>query len=587
VAYLVAQEGQTLETAALRAFLKQTLPEYMVPSVFMTLEALPLTPTKKVDRKALPAPKVEGADLKEYVEPRTALERLVADIWAPLLGVRQVGARDHFFELGGHSLLAAQVVSRLREALGVEVPVRVLFEASTVEQLAQRLESMVGGKQGPQVPPLVPMPRSESLPLSFAQRRLWFIEQLEPGSFAYNVPFFLRLKGRLDVGTLERSLAELVRRHEALRTTFASVEGQPVQRIAPELALALPVESLAELAGEERQKALQQRAEEEARGSFDLEKGPLVRAKLLRLAEDEHVLALVMHHIISDGWSLRVLVQEVAALYRALASGAEPSLPELPVQYADYAVWQREWLKGEVLEEQLAWWKKQLAGAPSVLELPADRPRPPVQTFRGALLRMRLPEALMGAVRELNRREGVTSFMTSLAAFQVLLARYSGQTDIVVGTSIAGRHRKEVEKLIGFFANTLALRVEASGETSFRELLKKVKEVALGAYAHQDVPFEQLVGALQPVRDLSRPPLFQVAFVLLEAPPALELPGASMEVMDIDPGMAKFDLTLYMRESAEGVDVFWEYNTDLYDEGTVVRMAGHYVRLLESAVARP
>ncbi|NPC77991.1 AMP-binding protein, partial [Pyxidicoccus fallax] len=421
--------------------------------------------------------------------------------------------------------------------------------------------------------------------MSFAQQRLWFVDQLTPGSHAYNVVPYARLKGPLDVAALERSLAEVIRRHEALRTTFTQVNGQPVQRIAPELAFRLPVESLESLAEGE----LQRLAEEEARRPFDLEKGPLVRARLLRVASEDHVLLLTLHHVISDVWSLGVVERELTTLYRAYSRGAEPALGALPVQYADYAKWQREWLKGEVLEEQLAWWKQQLAGAPPVLELPTDRPRPPLQSARGAVLRVMLSKALSGAVKELSRSRGATQFMTLLAGFHALLARYSGQSDIVVGSPISGRNRREVEGLVGFFANTLPLRVDGMGAESFRELLGRVRTACLGAYAHSELPFEQLVDALQPVRDLSRSPLFQVMFVLQGAMPyaALELPGVSASELVVDPGVSRFDITLSVRETPDGWLCIWEYNTDLYDEATVARMAAHYVRLLEGAVAQP
>ncbi|WPB73702.1 amino acid adenylation domain-containing protein [Archangium violaceum] len=587
VAYVVSGTSAELDTAALKAFLKERLPEYMVPSAFVRLEAFPLTPSGKVDRKSLPAPELEGSAQEGGVAPRTPMEELVAGTWAPLLGLRRVGAHDHFFELGGHSLLATQVVSRLREMLRVDLPVRVLFEAPTVAELAHRLESMPGGMQGTQAPPLVPMRGAGAPPLSFAQQRLWFIEQLAPGGFAYNLPFVTRLKGRLDVAALERSLVELVRRHEALRTTFTRVDGQPVQRIASELALALPVERLEAVPEGERGGMVRRRVEEEVRCLFDLEKGPLVRATLLRTAAEEHVLVLVMHHIVCDGWSMGVLVRELASLYQAFSSGAEPSLPPLPVQYADYSWWQREWLRGEVLESQLGWWKQRLAGAPALLELPTDRARPAVQTFQGATLPVRLPAALSGPLRELNRREGVTPFMTFLAAYQALLARYSGQTDLVVGSPIAGRTQREMEGLIGFFVNTLALRMESSGAVSFRELVLRAREACLGAYAHQDVPFEQLVNALQPVRDPRRAPLFQVMFALQEPAPVLALPGVSSEEVSFETGLAKFDLTLFVRETADGWEALWEYNTGLFDEARVARMAAHYARLLEEALAHP
>ncbi|WP_052519231.1 amino acid adenylation domain-containing protein [Archangium violaceum] len=576
--------GPGFKSEELRTWLKQTLPEYMVPSAFVRLERLPLTPNGKLDRAALPAPEADGTEREEYVAPRTRMEQLVADIWAPLLKQPRVGARDDFFELGGHSLLAAQVATRLREALQREFPILMLFEAPTVEALAARLESLPGGVEEAGVLPLVPVSREGEPPLSFAQQRLWFIEQLEPGGFTYNVPYAVRLRGRLEVAALERSLGEIIRRHETLRTTFLLVDGRPVQHIAPELALTLGVEELEGQAAE----AVTRRVEQEARRPFDLGTGPLVRVTLLRLAAEEHVLVLVVHHIACDLWSLNVLSRELETLYAAYCSGTEPTVPALPVQYADYAAWQREWLRSGVLEEQLAWWKQRLAGAPPVLELPADRPRPPVQTFRGAHLTVPLPAGLAGAVKELlSHEEGVTPFMAFLTGFQALLTRYSGQTDLVVGTPISGRHRREVEGLIGFFLNTLALRVDGSGDVSFRELLGRVRESCLGAYAHQDVPFEQLVDALQPARDLSRSPLFQVMFVYQTELTAMELPGVSVSELAFQPGMAKFDLTLFVRETPEGLVSLWEYNTDLYDETTVARMAAHYTRLLEGAVAEP
>ncbi len=586
VAYVVPRAEPTPTSAELRAFLADRLPEYMVPSAWVVLPALPLLPNGKVDTRALPAPDLEQT-AEEHVPPRTFLEQVVADSWALLMGLSRVGANDHFFERGGHSLLATQVTSHLRAVLGVELPVRAVFEAPTVAQLAERLQSLREDARGWQPPSLAPTPREAPPPLSFAQQRLWFIEQLAPGGFSYNVPLFARLTGPLDVAALEYSLGAIVQRHEALRTTFTEMDGQPVQRIAPELALTLPVEALETLTEAERYRELQRRAELEAQRPFDLRRGPLIRAKLLRLAASEHVLLLVLHHIVCDGWSLGVLLRELEALYRAFCLGTRSSLPALPVQYADFAVWQRQWLRGEVLETQLAWWKEQLAGAPPVLELPTDRPRPPVQSFRGAFLMVPLPAALSAELRRVCLEERVTLFMALLAGFQALLSRYSGQPDIVIGSPIAGRNRQEVESLIGFFVNTLALRIRADGDASFRELLRRVRETCLGAYAHQEVPFEQLVEALKPTRDLSRSPLFQVMFALQNAPTAMELSGVSLEALDLQTGMAKFDLTLLVRETEAGLVGFWEYNTALFDEETVARMAAHYARLLEAATARP
>ncbi|HYO55498.1 condensation domain-containing protein, partial [Archangium sp.] len=426
VAYVVADKAGAPSVGELREFLKQTLPEHMVPAAFVVLDELPLTPNGKVDRRALPKPAAQEEGV--FVAPRGAIEEMVAGIWARLLGVAKVGVHDNFFELGGHSLLVTQVISRVRETFKVELPIRSLFGAPTVAGLARSIESALTGEQGPRAPPLVPVSREGELPASFAQQRLCFLEQLQPGGYTYNVPMAMDLRGRLDVVALERSLRELVRRHETLRTTFASPGGRVVQAISPEVSLELAVEDLEGLAAPEREAEARRRAREEAQRPFELSHGPLLRARVLRLAREEHVLVLVMHHIVTDGWSNNVLLRELSELYEAFEAGGVPTLPALGLQYADYAVWQRLWLRGEVLESQLSYWKKTLAGAPQALELPTDRPRPRVQTFRGAQVKVQLPLALSQEVRALSQREGATLFMTLLAAFQALLARYSGQT---------------------------------------------------------------------------------------------------------------------------------------------------------------
>jgi amino acid adenylation domain-containing protein len=582
VAYVVGEA----ETAALRAHLQGSLPEYMVPAVFVHMDALPLTANGKLDRKTLPAPEyAAGADHR--VAPRTPAEEVLAGIWAEVLRLEQVGVTESFFELGGHSLLATRVVSRIREVFGVEVPLRALFERPTVAELAVRVEAL--RRAGlPVLPPVVPMERTGALPLSFAQERLWFIDRMEPGSAVYNIPMAWRLGGALDRAALERALGEIVRRHEALRTTFREVDGSPVQVVAPFGGFVLPVEELSGLGEVDGEAEVTRRATEEAMRPFDLAAGPLFRAALLRLGAEDHVLLLSMHHIVSDGWSMEEFFRELSALYQAYREGGESPLPELGVQYADYAVWQREQLAGEVLDRQLAYWKERLSGAPELLELPTDHPRPPVQTYRGASVPVELSAELLERLQALGRSEGATLYMTLLGAFQVLLSRYSGSEDVVVGSPIAGRTRGEVEELIGFFVNTLVLRADLSGDPSFRETLRRVREVTLGAYEHQELPFEKLVAELQPERSLSHSPLFQVSFALQDADDqGGGLPGLKVGVVDAAMEIAKYDLSLTLAATARGLRGELSYSTDLFDRGTAERMLGHLERVLEQVAAEP
>jgi len=429
-------------------------------------------------------------------------------------------------------------------------------------------------------------------PVSFAQQRLWFLDQLDPGNPAYNLPHRLWLTGPLNVTVLESSLSEIVRRHEALRTTFIAEEGRPAQVITPTIvaggALSLAVVDLSQLPEAEREAELWRLAAEAAQHRFDLARGPLLRVALLRWDEEEHMLLLTIHHIVFDLWSLGVFMRELAALYEAFSSGKPSPLPELPIQYADFASWQRQWLRGETLENLLSYWKRQLDGAPAFLALPTDHPRPPIQSFRGAAQHFRLSSALSEALKALSRREGVTLFMTLLAAFQTLLYRYSGQEDILVGTFIANRNRAETEGLIGFFVNNLVLRTDLSGNPSFRELLGRVRKVCLEAYAHQDLPFEKLLEELQPQRDLGRTPLFQVMFVLQNAPSSnLKLPGLQVSHLAAQKERSEFDLTLWMSEWGEVIAGSLEYSTDLFEEATINRMLGHFQTLLEGLVAHP
>ncbi|HEU4880987.1 MAG TPA: condensation domain-containing protein, partial [Longimicrobium sp.] len=520
-----------------------------------------------------------------YVAPRTPVEEVLAGIWAELLRLERVGVEESFFDLGGHSLLATRVVSRVRELFGVELPLRALFEGPTVAALAGRVEE-IRRADLPVLPAVLPTERTGALPLSFAQERLWFIDRMEPGSATYNIPAALRLTGALDERALERALGEIVRRHEALRITFGEVDGSPVQVIAPFDGFALPVEDLSGLGDADREAAAKRRAGDEASHAFDLSAGPLFRAALLRLGEEDHVLLLTMHHIVSDGWSMGVLFRELSALYEAYREGRESPLPDLPVQYADYAVWQREQLAGEVLDRQLAYWKERLGGAPELLELSTDHPRPAVQTFRGATVPVEFSAELLERLQALGRGEGATLYMTLLSTFQVLLSKYSGSEDIVVGSPIAGRTRGEVEGLIGFFVNTLVLRADLAGDPSFRETLRRVREATLGAYEHQEVPFEKLVAELQPERSLSHSPLFQVLFTLQNAEgggsalPGLEVGGvgAAMEI-------AKYDLSLDLVATPQGLRGGLNYSTDLFERGTIDRMLGHLERVLEQVAA--
>ncbi|HEX2091920.1 MAG TPA: amino acid adenylation domain-containing protein, partial [Longimicrobiaceae bacterium] len=574
---------------ALRSDARAKLPEYMVPAAFVVLEALPVTPNGKVDRAALPAPDTAGAREGDYVAPRTATEERMAGIWAEVLGLERVGVDENFFDLGGHSLLATQVTSRIKERFGVDLPLRALFEAPTVGELSRRVEAL-RADAAPEtvIPPLVPAPRHGPLPLSFAQQRLWFLHRLDPASSAYNLPLALRLRGPLDTRSLERAITEIVRRHEALRTTFDELRGEPVQVAHPAGALPLPLLDLSRLQEQAREAQAQHLVLGEARRPFDLRRGPLFHTRLLRLSPDEHVLLLAMHHIVSDGWSLGVLFRELSALYEALSRGEPSPLPPLPVQYADFACWQHAWLQGDVLERQLAWWRERLAGAPPLLEIPTDRPRRPVPTERGASVARTLPRATVERLRTLARAEGATLFMVLLAALDVLLARWSGEEDVVVGTPIANRNQRDTEGLIGFFVNTLALRTDVSGNPRFRELLERVRETALGAYAHQEVPFEKLVEELGVERSLSHTPIIQVMFVLEEGSVALRaFGGMEAERFRSVGESVKFDLGFAAVERGEELEVAITYREELWERSTVEGALEAYLLLLEMVVADP
>ncbi|MGF1980312.1 MAG: amino acid adenylation domain-containing protein [Nostoc sp. CmiSLP01] len=588
VAYIVPQKEQTLVISELRSFLESKLPNYMIPGAFVILEALPLTPNGKVDRKALPAPELTQLSSSNHVPPTTPIENLLAGIWAEILGLNKISIHENFFALGGHSLIATRVISQIRQVFHIELPLRCLFEKPTIAGLAKEIEIASQADLGIVTTKIEPIVRSPQLPLSFAQQRLWFLAQLEPDSIFYNIPANVRLQGQLNFEALQQSFDEILRRHEALRTNFQTAEGQAITIIKERKSLVLPLLDLSELTSDQQKVELKQQAVQEAQTPFDLTSDLLLRVKLLRLDAQEHIVLVTMHHIVSDAWSIGVLVQELATLYPAFCNQQPTPLTELPIQYVDFAAWQRQWLQAEVLKSQISYWRKQLQGTPKVLELSTDHPRPAIQTFRGATYSFELSDELSVALNKLSHQQGSTLFMTLLAAFQALLRRYTGQEDIVVGSPIANRNWAEIEGLIGFFVNTLVLRTNLAGNPSFEELLKRVREVALGAYAHQDLPFELLVEQLQPHRDLSYTPLFQVMFVLQNAPmSALELPGLTLSPVESDSHSAKFDLTLSITETESGLVSNLEYNTDLFAETSIQRMAAHLQTLLCGIVANP
>lgn len=587
VAYVVLHSGQTLTITELRRFLELKLPNYMVPAAFVLLENLPLTPNGKVDRKLLPAPDHNRFEWeKPFAEPRTPIEEVLSTIWLSILKLEHVGIYDNFFELGGHSLLATQVISRVRSSFQLELPLRCLFESPTIAGLAKKIEVVMRSGQEESTLPIECVSRDKALPLSFAQQRLWFLAQLQPDSAAYNFPIAVRLVGSLNAIALQQSLDEIVCRHETLRTTFTTVEGQPIQVIAPSLNIDVPFIDLQELPAKQQEAAVQQLADREAQQPFDLTTGPLVRTALLQLDEANYVLLFTMHHIICDGWSIEVLVQELAALYKAFLCGKLSPLPKLRIQYADFAVWQRQWLVGKVLETQLTYWRQQLSGTLPVLQLPFKQTT--TETSCHIVHTFRLSVELSQALKALSRQANATLFMTMLTAFKALLYRYTGQDDIVVGTDVANRKQAETEGLIGFFVNLLVLRTNLGGYPSFWELLQRVREVALQAYAHQDLPFEKLVEELQPERHLRYSPLFQVLFVMQNVPTQkLELPGLTLLPLEIKDRTAKFDLALFVSETEQGIVGNCHYNTDLFEATTIAKMMGHFEALLHSIVAQP
>ena len=565
----VAPDGSTL-----RSWLQARVPDYMVPSEYVAVEQLPSTSNGKVDRSALAAlgERARAGVEQPAAAARTPLEEVVSEVWGDVLG-RSVGVEDNFFDCGGHSLLATQVVSRLRQTLQREVPLRMLFEAPTVRELASRLGPLLGAS-GPAPTPLVALPREGGrVALSFAQQRLWFLAQLEPESVAYNSTKALRLRGALRAPALASALSGIVSRHEVLRTRLVVGEGEPWGEVTPASALRLTPEPVS---SDEVMAVVQA----ESQRPFDLAHDPLLRVRLLRSGPEEHVLLLALHHVVTDAWSLNVLMQELSGGYAAACAGRSVSSPPLPVQYSDYAQWQRTRLQGPVLEELLGYWQGQLSDVPP-LALPTDRPRPPTPSGRGATHRFTLDAALTERLKALSRGEGVTLFMTLLAAFQVVLSRYAQQPLFAVGTPIAGRTQAETEGLIGCFINMLALRADLRGNPTFRQLLHRVRETCLGAYAHQELPFERLVDALQPDRTATLAPIFQVSFGLQNTPRTdISLPGLGLETMGHVPDSVRYDITLWIFDRRDKLELCWSYRNELFDRNTIELLTTYFERVV-------
>jgi amino acid adenylation domain-containing protein len=605
VAYVVLAEGASFDPAGLREALREKLPEYMIPASFVTLEALPLTSNGKINRQALPAPgDSDVAAESKHVAPRNSDEQALAEIWAQVLGVERVGITDTFFDLGGHSLLAVRITARAQAAWNIDLPPSIIFENPTVQLMTQAVAALAKrDTMRAQRPEIVPVPREEYalsapspevppgahvFPMSFSQQQLWVLDQLQPGSAAYNIPLAIRLQGSLNAEALQSALDSLVRRHESLRTVFRVVNGKPSQIVLPAFAVNMGVDDLRELHQHPSETECRRIAQEEAQRPFDLSRGPLCSARLIQVADNDSLLVFNVHHIVFDYSSIAVLIRDLSALYDAACRGAEPALPTLVVQYPDYAVRQRDWMRGSALDPQLAYWKNQLKGVASSYELPTDHPRGNELSFAGEFFTELFPSRLIDAFESLQRREGVSLFMALLAAFEVLLYRHTNQEDVVVGASTAGRNRQSTDDLIGFFVNPVVIRSDLSGNPTFRQLLQRVRKTATEAYDNQDLPFEKLVEQLRLPPDPTRNPLFQTMFLFQElAAGSVETPGLKWRWEGIDNKTAKFDLSAYVEKREEGLLVAFEYNTGLFERATVQRLMEHYRVLLESMVANP
>ncbi len=585
VAYVVGERHEDL-----RRDLKGKLPAYMVPSVIVGLQELPLTSNGKVDRQALEKLEDLGLDdsAQRYEAPRTSIEEELAAIWAEVLEATQVGRHDNFFDLGGHSLLAVAMVSRFRDAFGIDVQVHTIFESPTIAELAEVIEHSLQSRtdKGVAPKPAASGSRPSLFPLSYQQEQLWFLDRFEPSSDFYNVPLAWKLEGDLDVATLQRSLQEVVRRHEILRTCFVMDEHQDLKQkvVGEKLDVRLPVMDLRHLEASDREAQAKRIIAEEGGKAFDLTQAPLFRGILVRMEEREHVLGLTLHHIICDDWSLRILMSEWGKLYEAYVRGEESPLPELGMQYGEYALEQKQGLHRGEVDRHMGYWKEQLKGMPQVLELPTDHVRPARQSFRGGIEQRSLSSDLLEGLNAVGKGERASLFMTLLAVCQVLLMRYSGQVDFGVGTVVANRKRLEMEQIIGFFLNTLVIRANLDGEPTFREVLRRVRKAALGGYEHQNLSFEKLVEELAPERDVSRTPIFQVLFTTLGEPDELKFGELELSGFEIDIGMSKFDLVVSVQEATQGAAITINYATDLFEAETIRRMLGHYEQLLKAVV---
>ncbi|QKW08919.1 amino acid adenylation domain-containing protein [Streptomyces sp. NA04227] len=583
IAYVTVASGHEVERGVLGSRLREDLagflPDFMVPSTVMVLDAMPVGPGGKLDRQALPEPDGSRPELAARFEaPRTRTEEVVAEIWSELLGVSPIGLHDDFFELGGHSMLAIQVIARINDTLDTDVNLRVIFESPTVAALSKHLDGLITDSSRAA---LQPVPRTGRMPLSHAQQRLWFLDQLVENNPFYNVPDAVRMRGPLDLDALAKALSAVVARHEVLRATIHEEAGHSWQEFAHPAPMTLP---LVDVSGEaDPESAARRLVREEARTPFDLSAGPLLRADVVRLGPDDHVLRVTMHHVVADAWSRLVLMRELSLFYAAFVEGKDAALPALSVQYADFAVWQRRCLEESGPASQVDYWRGALAGAPPLLQLPTDRPRPVVPSYRGAAWDFAVPAEVCRQLRRLGQAHGATLFMVGLAAFQAVLGRFAATRDVVVGVPIAGRHRPELESLIGFFVNTLAMRTDCSGDPRFEDLLGRTRDTALGAYEHQDLPFEQLVEELAPVRDLGRNPIVQVMFQLNDVPqPELDLPSLRVDSFAPLDEVTRFDLSMFLAESGEGLEGQVVYAAELFDESTVARLAEGFVRALEA-----